>query len=81
MLTGPAQSIQRAELSAVVLAVSWAGEAERLLILSDSEWVVSGANAIMDYHGFDSRWEHQDLWEMLAAELLRRKDTGGQIDI
>ena len=69
MLPGLAQSNQRAELFAVVVACL--RDPRPLDVRSDSEWVCNGVKSLQSCPATHPR-EHSDLWNMLAAEFASR---------
>lgn len=70
ILRGPAQTIQRAELSAIVNAAIW--EPRGLLIKTDSEWCYGGCLLLRDGGAPDPRWDHLDLWDELYKQIHSR---------
>ena len=70
MLPGLAQSNQRAELFAVVVAC--VRDPRPLDIRSDSEWVCKGFHDWRTWASVGWRGEHADLWDLLAKELCDR---------
>lgn len=70
LLPGLAQSNQRAELFAVLLACL--RDPRPLDIRTDSEYVQKGVALWRSWHGSGWAGEHCDLWGLLAAELNSR---------
>lgn len=70
LLPGLAQSNQRAELFAVLVACL--RDPRPLDIRTDSEWVCKGFSCWRFWGGSGWQGEHADLWDMLACELSSR---------
>ena len=70
MLPGLAQSNQRAELFAVLVACL--RDPRTLDIRSDSEWVCRGFHTWRTWAPGGWQGDHADLWDMLVCELLSR---------
>jgi len=69
-LPGRQQTNQRAELNAVVLALQ--AHAGPMQVRSDSEYVVDGANHLIQHKRLRAVEENKDLWQTLASELDQR---------
>jgi ribonuclease HI len=70
LLPGLAQSNQRAELFAVLVACL--RDPRPLQIRTDSEWVCKGFSSWRSWAAGGWQGEHADLWDMLACELSLR---------
>ena len=70
MLPGLAQSNQRAELFAVLVACL--RDPRPLDIRSDSEWVCKGVSSWRTWAAGGWQGDHADLWNMLVCELSSR---------
>jgi ribonuclease HI len=70
ILPGLAQSNQRAELFAVLVACL--RDPRPLDIRSDSEWVCKGFSSLSSWVSQGWQGEHADLWNMLACEVSSR---------
>ena len=70
ILPGLAQSNQRAELFAVVVACL--RDPRKLEIRTDSDWVCKGFQSWREWAVAGWQGEHADLWDALACELLSR---------
>ena len=70
ILPGLAQSNQRAELFAVLVACM--RDPRPLDIRSDSEYVCSGVRSMHSWYDLGWSGEHADLWNLLAKEIYNR---------
>ena len=67
-LRGVIQSINRAELSATLAAVTWKlTHPCRLRIWVDSQYVVNGFQRLLKYQTVPKEWDNQDLWHSALA--------------
>lgn len=71
-LTGPAQTIGRAELGAALQVMTT--ERRGLLLRIDNQWVCDGLQVLISGAPPDPLWEHADLWH-LAWEILKRREN------
>ena len=69
-MTGPSQTIQRAELLAVRTAIAW--EHGPLTVCADSLWVLGGFAATQRTGNPEPRWEHWDVWQTMNEDLQGR---------
>ena len=69
-LQGLAQTVPRAELTAALVAVSWAFQhSVSVVIWADAQYVISGARSLQDGRFCWEGCEHHDLWSQLASVL------------